>query len=89
MKHFTAWAGASGSRVVGPQWEECVMPNMPGTVTKTRTFADMDKIWSSDPFLRMKEYDNAPSIAKLLSDAVNAGWISQQAAHRVTLEIAV
>jgi hypothetical protein len=60
------------------------MPNMPGTVTKTKTFTAMDKIWSSDPAKRLTEYKNAADIKSLLADAVTNNWISQPVADHVT-----
>jgi hypothetical protein len=60
------------------------MATMPGTVTKTYTFNQMDVIWSADPHARMLEYANAPDIPKLLSDAVANNWISQDVADHVT-----
>jgi hypothetical protein len=60
------------------------MSTMPGTVTRTYTFAQMDVVWSVDPHARMKEYETAPDIPKLLSDAVANGWIGQEVADHVT-----
>jgi hypothetical protein len=61
------------------------MPSMPGTVTKTSTFAKMDAIWSVDPETRMKEYDAAASLQTLLNDAVALHqWISPTVAKHVT-----
>ena len=59
------------------------MPNMPGTVTKTSTFAKMDKKWSIDPNARMIEYDTT-NFTTLLADAVTKhGWIPQTVADHV------
>lgn len=60
------------------------MSTMPGTVTKTETFRQMDVTWSVAPEVRMTEYQNAPDIPKLLADAVAKNWISQDVADHVT-----
>jgi hypothetical protein len=59
------------------------MPNMPGTVTKTRTFTAMDAFWSADPAQFMADYDSS-GFAALLVDAVNKNLISQAVADHVT-----
>ena len=60
------------------------MPSMPGTVTKTATFRNMDTIWSADPETRMTEYDAAQDLQTLLNDALNKyHWISPTVANHV------
>jgi hypothetical protein len=59
------------------------MPNMPGTVTKTRTFTAMDGFWSADPTSFMNAYATS-SFAALLADAVGKGLIPQAVANHVT-----
>jgi len=59
------------------------MPNMPGTVTKTKTFTAMDGFWSADPATFMNAYDTSTFTA-LLNDAVNKGLIPQAVADHVT-----
>ena len=58
------------------------MPNMPGTVTKTRTFTAMDGFWNANPATFMTAYQTS-SFAALLNDAVAKGLITPAVAAHV------